>query len=194
MVVGNLATADETRVASGFRGKAVHTRTLVLDRGQLVLVGVEGDHATDLDLYVKGPDGETVARDEDETDTCLVKFTAKSPGTFLVHVVNRGDAPNRYDFLTFTPTMRGKLVVHNSTDAAANLRINGLLWRIPAHAERFEVLVPTGRLITELVDYESAKQWSVSANETFALSLTYRLRGWDEVPATAAIVASNPRR
>ena len=193
MVVGNLATAEETRVTSDFRGKAVHTRTMVLERGQFALVSAEGDHSTDLDLYVEGPEGEKVAKDEDETDTCLVKFTAMSTGTFRVHVVNRDDAPNQYDFRTFTPTMRGKLVVHNSMDIAAKLRVNGLLWRIPAHAERFEVLIPAGRLKTELVDHESAKRWSVSDDETFALGLTYRSRG-DEVLTTATSVASNPRR
>lgn len=57
---------------------------------------VSGDGSTDLDLYVYDESGYLVAKDDDNTDDCVVRFIPRWTGRFTVKVVNRGKYANRY--------------------------------------------------------------------------------------------------
>ncbi len=75
-------------------GTDTYTRYFVA--GELVTVALSGDGDTDLDLYVKGPGGNVIARDDDATDDCLVLFRAPVSGFYTILVVNRGPLSNVY--------------------------------------------------------------------------------------------------
>jgi hypothetical protein len=64
--------------------------------GDLVRVAISGDGDTDLDLYVYCPCGQVIARDDDNTDDCLVQFRAPESGVYTIKVVNRGAVYNEY--------------------------------------------------------------------------------------------------
>ncbi|MBP5670914.1 MAG: hypothetical protein J6X49_00865 [Victivallales bacterium] len=57
---------------------------------------VSGDGDTDLDLYVYDENGNLIAKDEDNTDECLVTWTPRWTGKFIIKVVNCGSISNRY--------------------------------------------------------------------------------------------------
>jgi hypothetical protein len=59
--------------------------------GHLAEVAVIGDGDTDLDLYVYDPAGRLVAKDDDPTDRCYVRFFPRTSGTYTIKVVNRSD-------------------------------------------------------------------------------------------------------
>jgi hypothetical protein len=57
---------------------------------------LSGDGGTDLDLYVYDENGNLVAKDDDYTDECVVRFIPRWTGDFTVKIVNRGGRANRY--------------------------------------------------------------------------------------------------
>jgi hypothetical protein len=75
------------RVKAG--GTDVYTRYFLA--GEVIRVGVSGNGFTDLDLYVYCPckNKKLIARDEDETDDCLVSVRAPESGFYTIKVVNR---------------------------------------------------------------------------------------------------------
>jgi hypothetical protein len=64
--------------------------------GEMVTMAVSGDGDTNLDLYVKCPCANVIARDDDPTDDCVVRFRAPESGTYTILVVNRGSLSNLY--------------------------------------------------------------------------------------------------
>ena len=68
--------------------------------GQLALISVTGDGATDLDLYVYDAAGNLVAKDDDELDFCYVAFTPRVTQPYTIRVVNRGSVYNEYTLRT----------------------------------------------------------------------------------------------
>jgi hypothetical protein len=80
------------------RVPAFHTNTYTLTfrGGQSAMVYVDGDHDTDLDLYVYDQSGNLIGCDQDFTDICLVRWVPRWTGTFYVRVVNRGPVYNNY--------------------------------------------------------------------------------------------------
>lgn len=68
--------------------------------GQLAEILVSGDGDTDLDLYVFDENGNLIAKDDDNTDDCYVRFIPKWTGSFKVVVKNLGNVYNRYLLLT----------------------------------------------------------------------------------------------
>jgi hypothetical protein len=93
--VGGVARAVViNRTAVRPYGTDSYTRYFVA--GEVVTVAVSGDGDTDLDIYVKCPCGDVVARDDDPTDDCVVRFRAPESGTFTILVVNRGSLSNLY--------------------------------------------------------------------------------------------------
>ena len=64
--------------------------------GQTARVSVSGDRDTDLDLYVYDEFGNLIASDTDLSDQCVVGFTPRWTGKFVIRVVNRGGVYNRY--------------------------------------------------------------------------------------------------
>ncbi|MBR6056888.1 MAG: hypothetical protein IKP58_01830 [Victivallales bacterium] len=63
---------------------------------ELAAVIVSGDGDTDLDLYVYDENGNLIAKDEDNTDECLVTWTPRWTGKFIIKVVNCGSISNCY--------------------------------------------------------------------------------------------------
>lgn len=63
---------------------------------ELEVLALSGDGDTDLDLYVYDENGNLVAKDDDYSDDCLVRFTPRWTGSFTIKVVNRGRYANRY--------------------------------------------------------------------------------------------------
>jgi hypothetical protein len=64
--------------------------------GEWEVLAVSGDGDTDLDLYVYDENGNLVAKDDDNSDDCMVRFIPRWTGPFTVKVVNRGHYANRY--------------------------------------------------------------------------------------------------
>jgi hypothetical protein len=81
-------------------GGTTHTYTRYFRAGERVTVAVSGDGDTDLDLYVRCPQHNTVvARDDDALDDCVVVFRAPESGLYRIQVVNRGFVSNAYGIL-----------------------------------------------------------------------------------------------
>lgn len=73
----------------------------VVFRGREVArVAVKGDGDTDLDLYVYNSNGDLVAKDDDYTDTCAVRWVPRWTGRYTIRVVNRGNVYNEYVIAT----------------------------------------------------------------------------------------------
>lgn len=60
------------------------------------VLAVSGDGSTDIDLYVYDENNNLVAKDDDNSDDCLVRFIPRWTGNFTIKVVNRGRYANRY--------------------------------------------------------------------------------------------------
>jgi hypothetical protein len=73
---------------------------IVFRGGEVTRIVVDGDRTTDLDLYVYDENGNLVAKDDDNTDYCVVSFTPRWTGKFTVRVVNRGSVWNQYKITT----------------------------------------------------------------------------------------------
>ena len=67
---------------------------------ELAEILVSGDGDTDLDLYVYDSNGNLIAKDDDYTDDCYVRWVPSWTGRFIVKIVNRGPLYNRYALLT----------------------------------------------------------------------------------------------
>ena len=67
---------------------------------QTASVAVRGDGSSDLDLYVYDENGRQVAKDDGNTDNCLVTWRPLSTGAFTIVVVNRGSNYNQYAICT----------------------------------------------------------------------------------------------
>ena len=67
---------------------------------QLAEVLVSGDGDTDLDLYVYDSNGNLIARDNDYTDDCYVRWVPAWTGRYTIRIVNRGPVYNRFVILT----------------------------------------------------------------------------------------------
>jgi hypothetical protein len=65
--------------------------------GEDAVVAINGDHDTDLDLYVYDENGNLIGSDTDGTDTCVVRFHPKWTGTFRIEVRNLGRVYNKYE-------------------------------------------------------------------------------------------------
>jgi hypothetical protein len=65
-----------------------------------IMILVEGDGDTDLDLYVYDEHGVLIDFDEDLDDTCLAIFRPRRSGLFTIRIVNLGDVHNVYRLRT----------------------------------------------------------------------------------------------
>lgn len=69
-------------------------------KGHPARVALKGDGDTDLDLLVFDENGNKVASDEDNTDTCIVEWTPRWTGKFTIKVVNHGTVYNDFAIAT----------------------------------------------------------------------------------------------
>ena len=74
--------------------------TLNFKGGQIAAIRVSGDGDTDLDLYVYDERGNLIASDTDRSDECVVAWTPRWTGPFIVRVKNLGGVYNRYRMIT----------------------------------------------------------------------------------------------
>ncbi len=88
--LGTIARADDAATAV-VRPGTTDVIKATIRVGHLAEVVVIGDGDTDLDLYVYDPAGRLVAKDDDETDRCYVRFFPRTSGTYTIKVVNRSD-------------------------------------------------------------------------------------------------------
>jgi hypothetical protein len=77
-------------------GRSIDTYKVALRGGEVTTVVVSGDGSTDLDLYVYDQFGDLVAKDDDLTDQCAVRFFVPGKAVYTIKVVNNGRVPNRY--------------------------------------------------------------------------------------------------
>lgn len=68
--------------------------------GEVAYIVVNGDHDTDLDLYVYDENGNFIVADTDRTDICTVSFTPRWTGVFYVKIKNLGRVSNYYTLYT----------------------------------------------------------------------------------------------
>lgn len=81
-------------------GNCTDTYTIYFKSGIPAEVGVSGNGATDLDLYVYDESGNLIVADDDYSDDCYVCWTPRWTGKFIVKVVNRGYYNNYYSIAT----------------------------------------------------------------------------------------------
>jgi hypothetical protein len=94
--VTKLARADGGVNVTTVKGGDTDTYTRHFRAGEVVTIGVRGDGDTDLDLYVVSPSHQPIAKDDDDTDVCLVRFRAPESGVYTILVVNCGSVSNAY--------------------------------------------------------------------------------------------------
>jgi hypothetical protein len=73
---------------------------LPFQAGRTATVFVSGDGSSDLDLYVYDERGVLFGYDEDYSDDCLVRWTPRWTGSFVIEVVNQGRNWNRFALAT----------------------------------------------------------------------------------------------
>ena len=81
-------------------GNSTDTYNISFIANSLAEIVVSGDGDTDLDLYVYDSNGNLIAKDDDYTDDCYVRWCPRWTGRFIVKIINRGPLYNRYVILT----------------------------------------------------------------------------------------------
>lgn len=94
------AVNGPSRVYETVNGHSTDTYRINFVANYLAEVVVSGDGDTDLDLYVYDSNGNLIAKDEDYTDGCYVRWCPAWTGRFIIKIVNRGPVYNRYVLLT----------------------------------------------------------------------------------------------
>ncbi|MFQ5845697.1 MAG: hypothetical protein ACE5JG_11995 [Planctomycetota bacterium] len=77
-------------------GYGSHRFTVTFPGGRAARVYVRGDRSSDLDLYVYDENGNLIGKDLGFTDSCVVRWTPRWTGPFVVVVKNRGRRANLY--------------------------------------------------------------------------------------------------
>lgn len=72
----------------------------VFEGGYRSLIEVKGDGDTDLDCYLRDSAGNTVAKDTDSTDHCILTNIPRWTGSFRLEIRNLGSVYNRYHLQT----------------------------------------------------------------------------------------------
>lgn len=88
------------RTVTSVEARSIDTFTIVFRGGEEASIVVDGDGDTDLDLFVYDENGNEIVRDDDRTDTCVVRWTPRWTGKFTVRVANLGRVYNRYVMVT----------------------------------------------------------------------------------------------
>ncbi len=111
VAVAALSTSWVSSSYAGRQGGAASARDTVsahdtdvfkmaFTKDQQARISVRGDRSTDLDCYVYDSDGDLVAKDDDNTDYCLLSWTPAWTGKFSLQIRNRGSEPNEYVMTT----------------------------------------------------------------------------------------------
>jgi hypothetical protein len=100
--IPNMAQAVGGGKSGAFRLPAMSYKTFEVRfrKGHAARIVLKGDGDTDLDLLVFDENGNKVASDEDNTDTCVVEWTPRWTGKFIIKVVNHGTVYNDFAIAT----------------------------------------------------------------------------------------------
>lgn len=90
------ATTGPKYSSTYVKAKGTDVYRISFRAGQTAIVTVIGDGDTDLDLYVYDENGNLIDKDVDYSDDCVVTFTPRWTGVFVIKVVNRGNVYNSY--------------------------------------------------------------------------------------------------
>jgi hypothetical protein len=85
---------------SVIRGGATNTLSMQFEGGTRAVVGISGDGATDLDLYVVDEGGQRVCAAEGNGDDEICRFTPHFTATYRVEIKNLGKIANQYLFVS----------------------------------------------------------------------------------------------
>ena len=85
---------------SVIRGGATNMAPLQFEGGGLAVVGISGDGATDLDLFVLDEDGKRVCAAEGDSDDEICRFTPRATATYRIEIRNLGKIANQYLFVS----------------------------------------------------------------------------------------------
>lgn len=94
------AVNGPARTVEYVNGNSSDSYQISFIEGYLAEIFVSGDGDTDLDLYVYDSNGNLIAKDDDYTDDCYVRWVPAWTGRFIVKIVNRGPVYNKYVLLT----------------------------------------------------------------------------------------------
>lgn len=72
------------------------TYDVILNKEEPTVFVVNGNGRSDLDCYIYDENDLLVAKDNDETDACVVRVNPKWAGHFSFVIKNVGDKPNTY--------------------------------------------------------------------------------------------------
>jgi hypothetical protein len=107
VAVGLVAVGADAGAVGGPRENTTRVKARTTDvynisfrGGETARIVVDGDGDTDLDLYVYDQNGNLIAKDDDNTDYCVVSWTPRFTGPFTIRVVNRGTVWNEYKITT----------------------------------------------------------------------------------------------
>ena len=90
------ATGGPRRVCDSVNGNCTDIWRITFRAGEPAYVAVSGDGDTDLDLYVYDENGNLITYDNSYGDDCLVSFTPRWTGVFIIKIKNLGRVYNRY--------------------------------------------------------------------------------------------------
>ena len=88
------------RANTQVKANSIDRFTVNFRENERAIVCLKGDGDTDLDLYIYDENGNLVAKDIDNTDTCAAVWTPKWSGHFTIQVKNRGNVYNCYKLYT----------------------------------------------------------------------------------------------
>jgi len=87
-------------VTSVIRGSTTSALPLQFEGGTLAVVGISGDGATDLDLYVLDEGGKRVCASEGNGDDEICRFTPRFTSTYRIEIRNLGKIANQFLFVS----------------------------------------------------------------------------------------------
>ncbi len=90
------ATGGPRRVCDTVNGNCTDIWRITFRGGEPAYVAVSGDGDTDLDLYIYDENGNLITYDNSYGDDCLVSFTPRWTGVFIIKIKNLGRVYNRY--------------------------------------------------------------------------------------------------
>jgi hypothetical protein len=86
--VTTVARADEGVNITTVEGDDTDSYLRYFRAGEIITIEVRGDGNADLDLFVLSPCNQVVAKDDDETDHCKLRFRALQSGFYNILVKN----------------------------------------------------------------------------------------------------------
>lgn len=85
---------------SVIRGSTTAALPVQFEGGALAVVGISGDGATDLDLYVFDEAGKRICAAEGNGDDEICRFTPRATSTYRIEVKNLGKIANQFLFVS----------------------------------------------------------------------------------------------